>query len=61
MLNMRDIGMKINNMVKELKLGVNLITMALQMQHILEIFTKARKMERVDSSGKMGHIMKETL
>jgi hypothetical protein len=56
--------MKISSMERELKLGAKMKTARqglLPMLVILVIFTKARKMAREDSNGKMGHTMKETL
>jgi hypothetical protein len=48
----------INNMEKELRLGVNLVVNKL---HILENFTKAKRMEKDVSHGKMDLITREIL
>lgn len=53
---MKDNGKMINSMVMEGKHGVN---QEVKMLHILEYFTRERRMEKEGFSGKTAHIMKE--
>lgn len=57
----RDTGTRISNMAKGLKPGEKLMELKTLTPLILATSIKAKRMEREDFNGRMGHIMRETL